>query len=157
MDPHVAQSSLDEIRRLEEATRDEEVRQNFSLPYAAVAALGLFVALASTDLEWPWSVVASTLGFGVYLGVAIVLVRRASVRRNPTSQEWMLYAGLSAGLMIVFGAVRTIGWAVFGLKAHGPLSQGTVAAAVVALIFFASTPLIRRAIRAIMRQDGRRG
>ncbi|MEO3858215.1 hypothetical protein [Acrocarpospora sp. B8E8] len=157
MSPNDAQSTLDDIRRLQDRTRDELVGHNFSLPYALLMALGLFIGFASTDLPRPWNDVACLLGFGLYVGVTILQqVRqcRSSVRPRslwvPTRLELVFYVGWAVSILLVFAAARTATWAL-DLPA-----QGTVAAAVVALAFVAATPLARRIVKAIMRQDSGR-
>lgn len=156
MNPHDAQSSLDDIRRFRDRTRKEIVRQRFARPYVLLAALGLFVGLASLDLQNPWSTAALLLGFGLYLGVGIVQEHRALVHRKPTGPEWLFWAGLLAGLMLLFGVFRIAAWAWFALPAQGLLSQGTLAAAATAATYVAMTPLARRTLQTITRRDGGR-
>jgi cation transport ATPase len=157
MNPHDAQSSLDAIRQLQDRSREEVVRHSFARPYVLLAALGLFVMLASTDLQRPWSLAAILLGFGLYVGVGLVRERWASVQRKPSGLEVLFYLGLSAGLMLLFGIFRIVAWALFSVPAHGLWSQGTLAAAAAALMYVAITPLARRGFRVIMRRDSGRG
>jgi hypothetical protein len=96
------------------------------------------------------------LGFGLFVGVGIVQGRRAFIERKPTGLEWLFWAGLSAGLMLLFGVFRIAAWAVFALPAQGLLSQSTVAAAASALTYVAMTPLARRTLQTVTRRDGRR-
>jgi len=156
MHPHDAQSSLDDIRRLEDRTREQVVRQSFALPYVLLAALGLLLGPASIDLQNPWRTAALLLGFGLFVGVGIVHERRALVQRKPTGLEWLFWVGLSAGLMLLFGVFRIAGWALFSLQPQGLLSQAAVAAAATAVTYVAITPLIRRTFKAIVLRDGGR-
>ncbi|GAA3072762.1 hypothetical protein GCM10010464_41030 [Pseudonocardia yunnanensis] len=156
MHPHDAQSSLDDIRRLQDRTRQQVVRQSFARSYVLLAALGLLVGLASIDLQNPWRTAAFLLGFGLFVGVGIVHEHRALVQRKPTGLEWLFWVGLSGGIMLLFGIFRIVGWAVFGLQSQGLLSQGAVAAAATAVTYVAITPLIRRAFTVIVLRDGGR-
>jgi hypothetical protein len=154
MHPHDAQSSLDDIRRLQDRTREQVVRQSFALSRVLLAALGLLLGLASVDLQNPWRTAALLVGFGLFVGVGIVLERRALVQRKPTGLEWLFWVGLSAGLMLLFGVFRIAAWALFGLQPQGLLSQAAVAAAATAVTYVAITPLIRRTFTAIVLRDG---
>lgn len=154
MHPHDAQSSLDDIRRLQDRSREQVVRQSFALARVLLAALGLLLGLASVDLQNPWRTAALLLGFGLFVGVGIVLERRALVQRKPTGLEWLFWVGLSAGLMLLFGVFRIAAWALFGLQSQGLLSQAAVAAAATAVTYVAITPLIRRTFKAIVLRDG---
>ncbi|WP_238008829.1 hypothetical protein KZZ52_44880 [Dactylosporangium sp. AC04546] len=156
MHPHDAQASLDDIRRLQDRTREQVARQGFSLSCVLPAALGLFVGLASIDLRNPWRTAAVLLGFGLFVGVGIVHGRRALVQRQPTSLEWLFWVGVSAGLMLLFGVFRIAVWAVSGLPSQGLMSQGTLAAAATAVTYVAMTPVIRRAFKWIVLRDGGR-
>ncbi|MBP2708295.1 hypothetical protein JOL79_31410 [Microbispora sp. RL4-1S] len=149
MNPHDAQSSLAGIRHFEDKTRKEIVRQRFARPYVLLAALGLFVALASLDLRNPWSTAALVLGFGLYAAAGVVQEHRALVHRKPTGPEWLFWAGVLAGLMVLFGVFRIAAWAWFAVPARGLLSQGTLAAAATAVAYVALTPLARRAVQRI--------
>ena len=97
MHPHDAQSSLDDIRRLQDRTREQVVRQSFALSHVLLAALGLLLGLASVDLQNPWRTAALLLGFGLFVGVGIVLERRALVQRKPTGLEWLFWVGCRPG------------------------------------------------------------
>src|SRR5689334_662728 len=83
-----ARSTLDDIRRLQDKTRDELLRNAFALPYMLLMALGLFIQYASTDLPSPWDDGVLLLGLTLYVGVVIVHTRarlcRASVRPRST-------------------------------------------------------------------------
>ncbi|MGI5241488.1 hypothetical protein [Dactylosporangium sp. CA-139066] len=156
MHPHDAQSSLDDIRRLQDRTREQVVRQSFALPYVVLAALGLFVGLASIDLQNPWRTAVVLVGFGLFVAVGIVHQRRALVQRKPTALELLFWVGLSAGLMLLFGVSRIAAWVLFGLPAQGLASQGMLAAAATAVTYVALTPLIRRTFKEIVLRDGGR-
>ncbi|MGP3958168.1 hypothetical protein ACTWPT_19350 [Nonomuraea sp. 3N208] len=153
MNPHDAQSSLDDIRRLQEKTRDEYIRQGFALPYVVASAIGLFISFGSVDLERPWSTVANVVGVIVFVVAGIVQAHRTAVRRKPAAPDVLVFAGWLVGLIVAFGLFRIIGWALFDLPASGLLSQGTFAAAGMAVMYVATVPLIRRAIREIVRQE----
>jgi hypothetical protein len=156
MHPHDAQSSLDDIRRLQDRTREQVVRQSFARSNVLLAALGLLVGLASIDLENPWRTVAFLIGFGLFLGAGIVHERRALVKRRPIGLEWLFWVGLSAGLMLLFSIFRIAGWALFGLQSQGLLSQAAVAAVATVVTYVAVTPLIRRTFKAIVLREGGR-
>lgn len=156
MHPHDAQSSLDDIQRLQGRTREQVVRQSFAFSYVLLAALGLLVGLASIDLQNPWRTAALLLGFGLFVGVGIVHERRALVQRKPTGPEWLFWLGLSAGLMLLFGAFRIAAWALFGLPPQGLLSQAAAAAVATAASYVALTPVIRRAFTQIVLRGGGR-
>ncbi|GAA4569308.1 hypothetical protein [Planotetraspora kaengkrachanensis] len=156
MNPHDVQSSLDDIRRFQDTTRKEIVRQRFARPYVLLAALGLFIGLASIDLQSPWRTATLLLGFGLFAGVGIVQEHRAVVHRKPAGPEWLFWGGMSAGLMLLFGIFRIAAWAWFALPAQGLSSQGTLAAAATAATYVALTPLARRILQKITRRDGAR-
>ncbi|MFD0970378.1 hypothetical protein [Plantactinospora endophytica] len=150
MNPHDAQLSLDDIHRMQDATREQIVRQSPTRSYVLLAALGLFVGLASVDLQNPWRTATLLLGFGLFLGVGIVHEHRALVQRKPTALEGLFWVGLSAGLMLLFGVFRIAAWAWLALPPQGLLSQGTLAAAATAVTYVATAPLSRRVFRAIV-------
>ncbi|MEV4063274.1 hypothetical protein [Nonomuraea dietziae] len=153
MNPQDAQSSLDSIRRLQDKTREEIVRQMFPLPYVAISALGILAGFASIDLPRPWSIIGNLLGFGLYAGIGIVYSHWASVRRKPTGQEMGIYLALSAVLLLVFGISRIAAFFLFGVPSHGLLSQAAIAGTVTAVTYVAITPLARQAMKTIMQQD----
>ncbi|MGW4470719.1 hypothetical protein ACWENQ_13690 [Nonomuraea sp. NPDC004354] len=157
MDPQNAQSSLDDIRRLQDKTRDAIVRQMFPLPYVVVSALGIFAGFAAIDLPRPWSIAGTLLGFGLYAGIGIVYAHWASVRRKATSEEVGIYVALTVGLLLVFAVTRIVAFFVFGVPAHGLPSQATVAGAASAVTYVAIIPVARRILKRIVVQDGRRG
>ncbi|SCF05292.1 hypothetical protein GA0070607_4920 [Micromonospora coriariae] len=155
MNPQDAQFSLDDIRRLQDRTQEQIVRQPFARSSVPLAALGLFAGLASVDLQNPWRTAAVLLGFGLFAGVGIVHEHRALVQRKPTGLEWLFWVGLSAGLMLLFGVFRIVAWAWLALPSQGLLSQGTLAAAATAATYVVITPLVRRIFRAIVLRAGR--
>jgi hypothetical protein len=156
MHPHDAQSSLDDIQRLQRRTRQQVVRQSFALSHVLLAALGLLVGLASVDLRNPWRTAALVLGFGLFVAVGIVHERRALVQRKPTALEWLFWVGVSGGIMLLFGGFRVAGWALLGLQPQGLLSQSAVAAVATAVVYVALTPLIRRTFTVIVLREGGR-
>ena len=157
MDLQDAQSTLNDIRRLQNRTRDELVRHTFALPYMVLMAVGIFVGYASTDLQAPWDDVVLVLGFGLFMGVVIVQhlrMCRASVRPRslwaPTGLELLFYLGWAASPLLLFLASAS------ATETLDLPAQGTLAAAVTALTFVAATPLLRRVAKSLMqRQDGR--
>ncbi|GIH89988.1 hypothetical protein ACFFMN_11690 [Planobispora siamensis] len=156
MNPRDAQLALDNIRSYQDVTREEIVRRLFPLPHVLLSALGLFATFASTDLENPWRTVALVIGLGLYTGVWIMCTYSNSVQRKPSRRELGVYLALSASLLVVFSITRIAAFSLFGIPAHGLLSQGVVAGAVAALTYVALTPLARRAMRRIIHQgDGR--
>jgi hypothetical protein len=118
--------------------------------------VGLLVGLASIDLQNPWRIAALLIGFGLFFGVGIVHERRALVRRKPTGLEWLFWVGVSAGLMLLFGVLRIVAWALFSLPPQGLLPQAAAAAAATAATYVALTPLIRRTFEQIVLRDGGR-
>ncbi|NUW46215.1 hypothetical protein [Nonomuraea rhodomycinica] len=154
MNPHDAQASLDAVRRLQDRTRDEIVRQSFSPPFVILAALGLFVAFASTDLERPWNFVGGALGAALYGGIGILREHRACTRRKFIPQELLFHLGLLAFFVVIYSIGRIAAWALLAVPAEGLPSQAMVGAALAAVAYVAATPLNRRALKAIVRQDG---
>lgn len=150
MTPYDAQTSLDDIRRLQDRTRDEYVRHGFSRPYMLASALVLFVAFASFDLPAPWDTRAVTSGVGLSLVLLVVHQQRAPVRRRPTGPELLFYAGMSAALIVAYVAF-SIAAAVAALKFGLPASH-TVAAAALALTTLASVKPARRVFASIARR-----
>ncbi|MEV1178909.1 hypothetical protein [Nonomuraea sp. NPDC049784] len=156
MNPQDAQSSLNQIRAFQDKSREEVVRQMFPWPYVIVSALGLFATFASIDLELPWRAIASGLGTAVYMGVGCLYPLRVSVRVKPTLQMIGVFFGVTVILLPVFFVVfvvgRIAGFALFGVPAHGLLSQATVGAAAAAVVYIAITPVVRRVITLIAQQ-----
>ncbi|SIM85976.1 hypothetical protein [Micromonospora cremea] len=156
MKPQDAQLSLDDIRRLQDRTREQIVGQSFVRSHVPLAALGLFAGLASVDLQNPWRTATLLFGFGLFVGVGIVHEHRTLVQRKPTGLEWLFWVGLSAGPMLLFGVFRIAAWAWLALPSQGLLSQGTLAAAATAATFVAITPLSRRTFAEIVLRESRR-
>ncbi|MFI6909839.1 hypothetical protein ACIBKY_51850 [Nonomuraea sp. NPDC050394] len=154
MNEYDARSALDDIRRGEDTTRREIARQATARPYVFLAALGLFAALAGTDLPNPWNLVALVLGMGLYAATGIVREHRATARGKSTGLDFLLHAGWIAALFVIFVIGRMAAFFLFGIPAEGQWSQATVGAAAVAVVYLATTPLLRRAILAIMRRNG---
>ncbi|MFI7691151.1 hypothetical protein ACIBQ6_18915 [Nonomuraea sp. NPDC049655] len=154
MNQHDAQTSLDDIHRLQARTRQQIVRQSFALPRVLVSALGLFVMLAALDLPSPWFYLGAALGVVVYAGVGIVCEHRASVRRKATGREALFHGVLLACVMVGFGIGRIASFALFDLPPHGLLSQAVAGAVVAALAYVAATPVNRLVMQSIVRQDG---
>ncbi|MFB4281931.1 hypothetical protein ACBJ59_42030 [Nonomuraea sp. MTCD27] len=155
MNPHDAQNSLDDIHRLQDRTREEIVRQSFTLPRVIISALGLFVAFSTIDLPRPWNLSFMVLGLAVYAGVGIVCEHRASVRRKTTTQEALFHGGLIACIMVAFAVGRIAAFALFDLPPHGLLSQAAGGAIVAAVAYVAATPLNRSVLKSIVQQGGR--
>ncbi|MEV8637228.1 hypothetical protein AB0395_36860 [Streptosporangium sp. NPDC051023] len=151
-----AQSTLDDIRRLQDRTHDELVRHAFALPYMLLMALGIFITYASTDLQSPWDDVVLLLGTGLYVGVIIVHTRaklcRASVRPRSISTplEMVFYLGWAFSPLLAFLASES------AAEALDLPARGTLAAAVTAVTFVAAMPLTRRIAKAVMRQKNSR-
>jgi hypothetical protein len=150
MNPDDAQTSLDDIRRLQDRTRDEYVRHGFSRPYLLASALVLFIAFASFDLPAPWGTTAVTSGVGLALGLLVVHQHRAPVRRRPTGPELLFYAGASAGLIVVYVAF-SVATAIADLKFDLPAPH-TVAAAALALTTLLCANPARRVFESTVRR-----
>ncbi|MFI6316642.1 hypothetical protein ACIBG8_03945 [Nonomuraea sp. NPDC050556] len=146
-----AQDTLEEMRRMQDRTREEIARHAFARSYVLAAALGLFVGFASGDLDRPWNTIALVLGFGLFAGAGVVHEHWALVRRKPKGLELLPYAGLLVVVCVLFGAFRIAAWALFDVPAHGLVSQSVLAAAATALTYLALTPLTRRVFRDVLR------
>jgi len=147
MTPHDLQTSAEEIRRLQDRTRDEYLRHGFSRPYLLVSALAVFMMFASHDLPGPyWDSAAGALGAALLVGGLVVHQRRASVRRRPTALELLFSAAIGAVLLLIcavfLGAART-------LDLPAP---NTVAAAAIALAILLGANLTRPVFTAIVRR-----
>ncbi|MEU6727325.1 hypothetical protein ABZ917_26795 [Nonomuraea wenchangensis] len=156
LNPHDAQSSLDDIRRLQDTTRNEIVRRSFAMPRVIVVALGLFIGYAVIDLGAPWQFIGLAVGLGLFAGVGVVYEYRAAVRRQPTVQETLYHVMVLLGICMVFGAARILAFALFDVPAHGLMSQSMIGAVVAALAYVAATPVNRRVMRSLVRQGGGR-
>ena len=147
MTPHDPQTSVEEIRRLQDRTRDEYVRHGFSRPYLLVTALAVFIMFASSDLPSPyWDNAVAALGLALTVGGLLVHQRRASVRRRPTALELLFSVGVGGVLVVVvsvsLGVAHTL-----GLPA-----PNTFAAAVIALTVLGGANLTRPVYTAIVRR-----
>jgi hypothetical protein len=145
VDPDEARRSLDTMRRLQDRTREEYLRQSFSGPGALLVALGLFIVCASFDLPGRWDTVAMALGDALILGVLAVGYARASVRRKPSGAELVVMLAASAYLIAGFVALHVAARLV-GLPA-----PYTIAAAATALAFVAFGRPMRRVYEKIVR------
>ncbi|MER7498771.1 hypothetical protein AB0L05_06650 [Nonomuraea pusilla] len=155
MNPQDAQASLDQIRAFQDRTREEMVRKILPWPFAIVSALGLLAVFASIDLEWPWKSVALGLGLAVYMGSGLLCSFRATVHPKPRGLMIAILVGMTPVYFVVFVIGRIAGFALFGAPANGLLSQAMVGAALVAVVYIAITPLVRRIITSIALQaDG---
>jgi heme A synthase len=114
------------------------------------SALVLFIAFASFDLPGRWGTTAATSGVGLALGLLVVHQHRAPVRRKPTGPELLFYAGVSAGLIVVYVAFA-IATAIASLKFDLP-AQHTVAAAALALTTLLCANPTRRVFESIVRR-----
>ena len=145
MDPDEARRSLDTMRRLQDRTREEYIRQSFSRPGALLIALGLFVVCASLDLPGRWDAVAMALGDALILGVLAVGCARASVKRRPGGAELVIVLAASALLIAGFVALHVTA------RLAGLPAPYTIAAAATALAFVAFGRPMRRAYEKIVR------
>jgi hypothetical protein len=141
------QTSVEEIRRLQDRTRDEYVRHGFSRPYLLVTALAVFVMFASSDLPRPyWNNAVAVLGAALIVGGLVVHQRRAAVRRRPTALEVLFSVGLGIVLMVIcsvcLGVTHT-----FDLPA-----PNTIAAAAIGLVVLCGANLTRPVFAAIVRR-----
>jgi hypothetical protein len=147
MTPHDPQTSVEEIRRLQDRTRDEYVRHGFSRPYLLVTALAVFIVFASSDLPTPyWNNAAAAFGMALTVGSLLVHQRRASVRRRPTALELLFSVGAGVVLLLVgsvcLGVAHT-------LDLPAP---NTLAAAAIALAVLGGANLTRPVYTAIVRR-----
>ncbi|MER7362925.1 hypothetical protein [Nonomuraea wenchangensis] len=156
MNPHDAQSALDDIRRLQDTTRNEIVRSSFAMPRVIVVALGLFINFALIDLGSPWQFIGLAVGLGLFVGVGVLYEYRAAVRRQPTFREASYHVMVLIGIFVVFVAGRILAFALFDAPAHGLMSQAMAGAVLAALAYVAATPVNRRVMRSLVRQSGGR-
>jgi hypothetical protein len=140
------QASLDDIRRMQDRTRDEYVRHGFARSNVIAVAVLLFVAIASRDLPNPWDGAVSLLAVGVLVAMAIVHARRAPVRRQPSGRELLVMLGASAALV---GALIGFVAAAHALDLPAPY---TFAAAALALTSVVVAQWTRRAYAAVVRR-----
>jgi hypothetical protein len=141
------QASLDDIRRMEDRTRDEYVRHGFARSNVVAVAVLLFIAIASRDLPNPWDGVVSLLAVGALVALAIVHARRAAVRRNPSGLELLLLLGASGALLAAL-----VGF-VAAARALDLPAPHTFAAAALALTSVVAARWTRRAYAAVVRRQ----
>ncbi|MDH2425339.1 hypothetical protein [Sphaerisporangium sp. TRM90804] len=151
MTQHDAHASLDDIRRMQNRTREEYSRHGFARPYVLVSAVLLFVMFASADLPRPWNAVVGMVVLVLAVALLVVHQLRAAVRRRPTGLELLFYVGAAAVLLTIFSAFQ-IGAFALGLPA-----PNVIAAAALALTSVAAARPGRRVFEAIMRREGDRG
>ncbi|MGV9382543.1 hypothetical protein ACWDRB_42485 [Nonomuraea sp. NPDC003707] len=152
MNPQDAQASLNQIRDFQDKTREEMVRKIFPWPYVIISALGLFASFASIDLEQPWLPIARGLGLAVFMGVGVLHAFRISVHPKPTAPMIGVFIGVVPILLVAFVIGRIAGFLLFGVPAHGLLSQATVGGALAAIVYVAIMPVVRRIITSIALQ-----
>lgn len=145
MNPDEARSSLDDIRRLQNRTRDEYIRQGTSLPSVLLVSLGLFVVFASFDLPDPWDLVAVLLGDGLILAVVVVGYARARVHRKPAGNEVVFILAMSVYVIMAFVAF------LIAVRLLGLPVPYTIAGAATALGCVASARPVRRVYEKIVR------
>ncbi|QYC45111.1 hypothetical protein Nocox_37795 [Nonomuraea coxensis DSM 45129] len=157
LNPRDAQSSLDDIRRLQETTRNEIVRRSFAMPRVIIVAFGLFISFAAIDLGAPWQYIGGALGFALFVAVGVVYEYRSAVRRQPTVQEALYHSVVLIGVCMVFAVGRILAFALLGAPAHGLMSQAMAGAVLGALAYVAAVPLNRLVMRSLVQQGrGRR-
>lgn len=150
MFPHNAQTSLDDIRRLQDRSLDESVDHGFARPYVLLSALMVFLTFASYDLPGPLDRFAVGLGLGSFVVVAVICQRRARVHRKATGLELLYYLAAAIVFLvacIAFQIAAAVAAVKLGLPAHH-----TVAAAATALTFVATARPARKVFRAAARR-----
>ncbi|MFF4622166.1 hypothetical protein [Nonomuraea jabiensis] len=146
MNPQDAQASLDQIRAFQDRTREEMVRKIFPWTYVIISALGLFAVFTSIDLGQPWNSVARGLGLAVFMGSGLLHSFRVTVLPRPTALMIAILVGITPIHFVAFVIGRIAGFALFGLPAHGFLSQAMVGGALAAVVYIAIMPLASRII-----------
>ncbi|MGW0199463.1 hypothetical protein [Nonomuraea sp. NPDC003201] len=146
MNPQDAQASLDQIRAFQDKTREEMVRKIFPWSFVIISALALFAMFTSIDLDQPWSALARGLGLAVFIGVGLLYSLGISVQPKPVLPMIGVMIGVTPFLFVFFVIGRIVGFALFGLPAHGFLSQAMVGGALAALVYIAVMPVARRII-----------
>ncbi|MFE0044590.1 hypothetical protein [Streptomyces albireticuli] len=149
MTSYEAQAALDDIRRLQEHTGDAYIHHGFSRSYVLMTAVTLFVEFSSFDLPHPWSSATMALGVVLLAGTLIAQELRAPVRRRHSGRELLLYAGVSAALVVLYLAALAIAHAADLPAPH------TIAATAVALTSLAGARWTRPLLTAIVRRDSR--
>ncbi|MEV4580511.1 hypothetical protein AB0K16_45530 [Nonomuraea jabiensis] len=146
MNPQDAQASLDQIRALQDRTREEMVRKIFPWPFVIVSALGLFAVFTSIDLGQPWDSLARGLGLAVFMGSGLLHAFRITVLPRPTALMIAILIGITPVHFVAFVIGRIAGFSLFGLPAHGFLSQAMAGGALAAVVYIAIMPLASRII-----------
>jgi hypothetical protein len=146
-----AQASLNDIRRMQDRTRDEYVRHGFARSYVIAVAVVLFVAVAARDLPSPWDGGVSLLAVGVLVAMAVVQARRAAVRRQPGGLEVLVLVGAAAALL---AALTGFVAASRALDLPAPYTMAAAALALTSVVAARWTRLVYAA--AVRRQDRRR-
>ncbi|RSN56532.1 hypothetical protein [Actinomadura sp. WAC 06369] len=149
MNSNDAQAALADVHRMQERSRDEYVRQQFTWPYLLLTALGVFVALASGDLPAPWGTAAFLAAEAVLIGTAVLQRRRASVRLKAKGPDTLFVLGGAVAVIVAyvaFNVVTSLGVVAFDLPA-----PRTFAAAGVALLFLLLAGPSRRVYRSLVR------
>ena len=145
-----AQACIDTIRRLERRTVDEYVDHGFAWPYLLLSALAVFLSFASFDLPAPWGRLAVSVSLGTTVLAALLVQRRARVRRRLTSAELWWYLAAAAVFLVLCVAFQ-IAAAVVAVTAGLP-AQHTIGAAATALTLAALVPPGRASFRAVARR-----
>jgi hypothetical protein len=143
------EASLDDIRRMQDHTRDEYIRQGFARRSVIAVAVALFVVVAARDLPDPWDSGVSFLAAAALVTMAIVNMRRAAVRRHCGRLELLLLLGAAAALLAALIGAQALTDALDLPAPH------TVAGAAIALASVAAAPWMRRAYAAAVRRDDR--
>ena len=141
------QASLDDIRRMQDRTREEYVRHGFDRPHVLAVAVALFVAIASRDLPNPWDSVVNLLAVGALVAMAIVHARRAAVRRHPGRAELLLSLGAIVALLAALAGF------VAAARALDLPVPNTFAAAALALTSVVTAQWTKPACMAIVRRS----
>jgi predicted permease len=142
------QASLDDIRRMQDRTREEYVRHGFARSYVIAVAVGLFVVIASRDLPHWWDSVVSLLGVGALIALAVVNGRRATVRRRAGRSEVVI---LVVAGVVLLGALAGFLAAAHGLDLPAPNTWAGAALALSSIVISEVTGKAYAA--AVRRQD----
>jgi hypothetical protein len=142
-----AEASLDDIRRMQDRTREEYVDQGFARRSVVAVAVALLIVVAARDLPDPWDGVVGLLAAGALVAMAVTNVRRATVRRHPGRRELLLLLGAAAALLAAIVGIRA------ATHALGLPAPHTVAGVMVALMSIVAAQRVRRAYAAVVRQE----
>ncbi|MEV5829266.1 hypothetical protein AB0L25_27265 [Spirillospora sp. NPDC052242] len=145
-----ARSALADVHRMQERTRDEYVRHQFAWPYTLLTALGIFVALASSDLPSPWSTLVFVVGEAVLIGGAVLQRRRSPVKRKANGPEGLFVFGTAVAVIIAYIAFNIV--ASLGVLSFGLPAPRTFAAAGVALLVLVLAGPSRRVFQSVVRR-----